>query len=69
MMAVFNVTWLQEKGYDDVVSKGFVDPLEERWRARNVTEEEFTQSYIEGTVLPEFSESGAYDGYVDPMGT
>lgn len=58
MMAAFNVTALADFGYPETTH--FVDPMEQRWRAKPEDPAKSTQTYIEGTLLPGFSALNAY---------
>ena len=58
MMAAFNVTALQDFGYQETTH--FIDPMEERWRSKPEDPAKSTQQYIEGTVLPTFDRTDAY---------
>lgn len=58
MMAAFNVSLLEDFGYGGTTR--FLDPMEERWRARRESVEEGGREYIEGTLLPIFDRTLAY---------
>ncbi|KFY84701.1 hypothetical protein V500_09102 [Pseudogymnoascus sp. VKM F-4518 (FW-2643)] len=59
MMAAFNVSVLPDFGYPETTK--FIDPMEERWRSKGWDDAKFTEQYIKGTLLPQFSGLDAYD--------
>ena len=58
MMAAFNVSVLEDFGYKETTH--FIDPMEERWLAKNEDPAKSTQAYVEGTLLPMFDATDAY---------
>ena len=59
MMAAFNVSVLPDFGYPETTK--FIDPMEQRWRSKAWDDAKFTEDYIKGTLLPQFSGLDAYD--------
>ncbi|KAI5791979.1 Cupredoxin [Geopyxis carbonaria] len=56
MMGAFNITALKDFGYPE--STRFIDPMEQRWRAKDYTGTDLAT--VEGTTLPFFSSLDAY---------
>jgi len=57
MMAAFNVSELQELGYNGT-DLDLINPLEPKWRAKNSSDSDFTT--LQSDVLPAFAATGAY---------
>ena len=58
MMAVFNVSVLEDFGYGEKTR--FLDPMEEKWRPKKESVETAGREVVEGTLLPMFAETEGY---------
>ena len=60
MMAAFNVTLLEDLGYDFNTTIGFADPMDERFRSQDYEESDFSEAEIK-KVISSYADLKAYE--------